>query len=281
MPGATAGTESSLRKRRRRRADADVGGPLPALHSPRTVGVTWGATSVGRGPCTSAGPLIAVLHAERTRNPAWCLRHGSASSTKPAKDVASPMEKKSEFRIDDEMARQIEVYKEDLEPFVGKESLNAAIAAVPFVGSVILSIANDVGTRKSYERAIEMFRLIKQNLERLHETKLDRAFFTTDEFQTLLFLAFEQLRTTHDTEKRAMLAAALSNSGTTEFSTEERKELFVRILRDLSPQHIRVLKGLVPAERFKDAGPTFWPKESNPEGESLGLLQYLSAMGLG
>jgi len=187
---------------------------------------------------------------------------------------------KSEFRIDDEMARQIEAYKQDLEPFVGKEALDAAIAAVPFVGSVILSITNDVATRKSFERAIEMFRLIKEILERLDENKLDKASFKTDEFQTLLFLAFEQLRTTHDKEKRAMLAAALSNSGTTEFSTEERKELFVRILRDLSPQHIRVLKELVPAEHFRDAGPTFWPTESNPGGEFLGLLQYLTAMGL-
>ena len=199
---------------------------------------------------------------------------------KRTEQMRGRMRKKSEFRIDDEMARQIEAYKEDLEPFVGKKSLNAAIAAVPFVGSVILSIASDIGTRKSYERAIEMFRLIKQNLEHLDESQLDKDFFTTDEFQTLLFLAFEQLRTTHDKEKQAMLAAALSNSGTTDFSAEERKELFVRVLRDLSPQHIRVLKGLLPTGQYEDSPPDFWPKESDPGGEFLSLLQHQSVVGL-
>lgn len=190
------------------------------------------------------------------------------------------MKKKSALRIDDRTAHAIESARHDLEPFVGKEALDAAIAAVPVVGSVILAVANDISTRRSFERAIELFRLMKEDFERLDEAKLDKEFFKTEEFQTLLFLALEQLRTTHDKEKQRMLAAALTKSGVADFSSEERKELFMRIIRDLSPQHIRILKSLVPEERSKGIIHSAWPKECNPTGELLALVQYLSAVGL-
>jgi len=190
------------------------------------------------------------------------------------------MEKKSISRIDDGVARAIEAYQQDLEPFVGRESLNAAIAAVPYIGSVILSLTNDVATRRSYERGIELFKLMKEQFERIDHSKLDKEFFKTEEFQTLLFLGFEQLRTTHDKTKQKMLATALSNSGSVQFSCEERKELFVRILRDLSSQHVQVLKMLIPSESVKDSPVDSWPTESSPVEERLGVLKYLSAMGL-
>jgi hypothetical protein len=190
------------------------------------------------------------------------------------------MENKSVLRGDDKLRESIEVYREALEPLIGREGINAAIAMIPYVGSSILSIMNDLVGRRLYERSVEVFGVIKERLEHVEEAKINKEFFRGEEFQTLLFLALEQLRTSHDRDTRLMLSNALANSGLAEFSSEERKELFLRILRDLSPSHIRTLKALLPAERHREAGPTFWPYESNPNGEQLAILQYLSGTGL-
>ena len=90
----------------------------------------------------------------------------------------------------------------------------------------------------------------------------------------------EQLQTTHDKTKIEMLANALVNSAVSDFSTEERKELFVRTLRDLSPNHVRTLKQLMPAENRLTVSPDFWPTVVAPKNEELGILQSLTASGM-
>jgi len=51
---------------------------------------------------------------------------------------------------------------------------------------------------------------------------------------TIIVLAVEQLQTTHDKQKLEMLANAVANSGTTAFSRDFRKELFLRIFHSLA-----------------------------------------------
>jgi hypothetical protein len=91
-----------------------------------------------------------------------------------------------------------------------------------------------------------------------------------------VFIAIQALLTTHDKEKKKMLSAALASSCKTTFASEDRKELFVRILRDLSPSHIQVLKKL-----FRPwYAPGRYLPIGEPEGEELAILQYLAANGL-
>src|SRR5262249_49775741 len=112
------------------------------------------------------------------------------------------------------------------------------------------------------------------------DANINKEFFQGEEFQTLLFLGFDQLQTTHDREKLRLLASALANSGVSSFSEETRKELFIRVLRDLTPLHIHALKELLPSKRYLEAGPTFWKGVSPRQGEEIGILQYLAANGL-
>jgi hypothetical protein len=62
----------------------------------------------------------------------------------------------------------------------------------------------------------------------------------------LLFEALRQLNVTHDREKLEMLGVALANSGAESFKDDDRKDLFVRFVRELTRQHINVLHRLLP-----------------------------------
>jgi hypothetical protein len=167
--------------------------------------------------------------------------------------------------------------------------------------------------KRLIERIVEVFQEVKSQLDEMDESQIQKEYFMTEEFQTLLTLVLQEIQTTHDRAKLRMLASALTNSGQTRFHGETRKELFVRTLRALSPEHIRTLNSLTPTrityEEFvksqmslKDfvdedgyslgaldprtpqpwrAGPLkAFPLIQAPKGEQLLLLQNLVGNGL-
>jgi hypothetical protein len=153
----------------------------------------------------------------------------------------------------------------------GDEALFALAVSIPLAGNAISSILGGVAKRRVAERATDVFQAVKERLENVEKTKIDEEYFKSDEFMTVLLLAIEQLQTTHDKQKLGMLANAIANSGRVEFSSESRKELFIRIMRDLSPQHVAMLSAMS-AHRLAS--------RTNPTGEHLTLLQSLAAHGL-
>jgi len=164
----------------------------------------------------------------------------------------------------------------DSKNYVGKEAVNAAMSAIPVIGGPLLSLTNDLATKRFIERAVEMFTIMKNQIEKMDKEKIDARYFESEECQTLVFLAMEQLKTTHDRMKIRMLATALSNSGSSDFASEARKEDFIRILRDISPTHIRFLKNL-----DSNFGlPVVMPQASDPDGEAAVAYSNLAARGL-
>jgi hypothetical protein len=183
--------------------------------------------------------------------------------------------------IDDKLEKTIGNLSDQEKLDVLEETLFALIAAIPMIGGSINSLLTGVAKHRVIERATEVFSAVKERLEQVEESKIDRAFFESEEFQTLLTLVLEQLQSSHDKAKMRMLSAALVNSGMKEFSVESRKELFLRILRDLAPNHLQALNSLLPStQRFLEAGSSLWPTNSNPGGEALAVLQSLAAKGL-
>ncbi len=168
-------------------------------------------------------------------------------------------------KLDAAMIRLVE----DTKSYVGKESVNAAIAAIPYVGGSILSVTGDIATKRFRERTIEMFTIMRDQVAAIGEDRLEKDYFQSEDFQTLLFLAWEQLRTTHDKKKIRMLATGLSNSGNRDFTSETRKELFFRIIRDLSPLQVAYLQGMHRLIEVK-----------NPDEEAQGIYASLAAHGL-
>jgi hypothetical protein len=162
--------------------------------------------------------------------------------------------------IDDKLEKLVEGLRVEVNPSPQLVALDALIASIPYVGAAIGSILIDKWKQRLIKRAVTLFREIKNRMEKLEETALDHAYFDTEEFQTILFLALQQLQTTHDKQKIRMLAWAVANSGTRDYSSDTRKEIFVRALRELTPHHIEMLKRLRPAIHHGDQ--TFYTRET-------------------
>jgi hypothetical protein len=112
-------------------------------------------------------------------------------------------------------------------------------------------------------------KLSKERIEEMDEEKIDRKFFESDEFLTLFNLMLEQIRTTHDKAKLKMLAAGLANSASSDFASEKHKELFLRILRDPSPEDVLTLTCMAhPATA------------AVPQGDQFVVKQRLTSQGL-
>jgi len=161
----------------------------------------------------------------------------------------------------------------------GNEALLALIAELPVGGGAIGSLLAGRWQRRMAERAAEALGEMNKRLHQVGNDKIDRQFFETDEFQTLFTLMLEQVQTTHDKEKLKMLGVGLANATTSDFSAEHRKELFFRVLRDLAPEHISVLKHLRPDKHYRSMGVRSRTIDG-PGGEVSVLLQHLAASGI-
>jgi|SRR5579859_1031661 len=153
------------------------------------------------------------------------------------------------MEIDDELKQSIARLAEESDVPVQMRALDAAIAGIPLIGGSISALLTTEGKRRLVERILELADAISKRVTEVEAATLDKEYFKSEEFQTLFALAWEQLRTTHDKRKMKQLASALVTSGTTDFKDDERKELFLRVLRDLSPGHIFILSSLLPSER--------------------------------
>jgi hypothetical protein len=157
------------------------------------------------------------------------------------------------------------------------ESVVVLLSTIPFASGPISALLAGKAHRRLAERVKEVLSELKQRYES-DQDKVDKKFFDTEEFQTIFFLTMGQLQTTHDKEKLKSLANALTNSGLLEFSSDDRKELFLSILRNLSPQHVCQLKSMRPMSRMPAS--SMPPVLKNPSGEERAILQSLVAQGL-
>jgi hypothetical protein len=118
---------------------------------------------------------------------------------------------------------------------------------IPFgVGAALLTLVGELAGRRINSRLNDVVEHFTNRLRELGEEKIDREWFTSEEFQTLLFDALRQLQVTHDSAKLKMLGVGLANSGADGFKEEERKDLFIRFVRELTSQHVGVLLKLLP-----------------------------------
>ena len=183
--------------------------------------------------------------------------------------------------IDDRLEKSIEIYSKELDPDLFKKVVSKVIDQIPHYGKEINKILFGDAQRRVAERAEDVFKAVKDRVERIEDAKIDKEFLKSDEFMTILILAIEQLQTTHDKGKMDMIANAVANSGVLGFSTDSRKELFMRILRDLAPEHVQTLKAMLPRPIPGHPGVGAIPiVVKTPRGNELTILQSLAAHGL-
>lgn len=182
--------------------------------------------------------------------------------------------------IDDRLAKALEFYNKELETDIPMKATKVAIELIPHYGSHIVKLLFGDAQKRVAERAKDVFEAVRERVERIDEDKIDKEFLKSDEFMTIIILAVEQLQTTHDKEKLEMLANALANSGTTNFSSDARKELFLRVFRNLAPEHIAELQRIRIKQIGSVAGIMKGIEVKGPKGEALAVLQTLAANGL-
>jgi hypothetical protein len=196
--------------------------------------------------------------------------------------------------IDDELEKSsvaAEIQEESeqtVQNILVKSGMAGALSLIPFgVGSTINQMLTELAFRRTNERMKRMFDQMAGHIRELGQEKIDREWFRGEEFQSLLFEAIHQLHVTENEEKIRMLGNALANSGATEFKDESRKEIFLRLIRELAPQHIKLLRQLFPhrpadsnSENYLDL--SLWRNRPQVRGLGDGLLtfQMLAANGL-
>jgi hypothetical protein len=187
--------------------------------------------------------------------------------------------------IDDALEKALQQYASEALVTGQDVALDAAINAVPVAGSSIAALFSGLARRRIRERLVTVLNLMKAEIESVGEKSVCKEFFDSEEFQTLFSMVLEQLQTTHDHEKLRLLAMSLAHSGFNDFSAENRKELFIRAIRDLTPIHIDFLSELLPDYSKVAFG---WseemlfrerPAKANYTGVSLMLIQHLLALG--
>jgi hypothetical protein len=170
-----------------------------------------------------------------------------------------------------------------------KSGMAGMVSLIPCgVGATITDMLTRVATKRTHERMGQMFDEVSKQIYELGEEKIDREWFRGEEFQTLLFEALHQLHVTQDKRKIEMLGKALANSGAKQFNEESRKELFLQLVRDLTPQHVSFLRQLSPPLPKPDTDPShqpeWWLWQQRPQfpgiGSGLLILQTLAARGL-
>jgi hypothetical protein len=179
--------------------------------------------------------------------------------------------------IDDKFEKLAGQLAAEGEVTLQNRAINAAVASLPYMGAAIGSLWAGDARRRLVARLLALFAEVKQRLEAIEAELMDGAFFETEEFQTLLALAVEQLQTAHDSRKVKLLAAALASSGTKEYSKDGRKELFVRALRELTADEVLALGRMRPR---RINGFIQKPEDCGPEGEDLLVMQRLGRLGL-
>jgi|SRR5271163_385458 len=176
-----------------------------------------------------------------------------------------------------DVAVHLEHLKQDLNAGIVSGLTDATVASIlsliPGAGAAIQNLLDGRAQANVQRRWVDLFVEMKGRIDEIRASISDVSFYGSDEFQTLLALAREQLWTTHDKEKLRMLAVALANSGATEFRGDD-KELMLRALRAISPSDLKnlnhdYLKGWLPLTKRIEYAP-----------DVLGSLSRLASLGL-
>ena len=120
---------------------------------------------------------------------------------------------------------------------------------------------------------MQLFADLKEDVEKIRDSIPDQNYYVSEEFQSLLAQAYQQLIETHDSAKLKMLAAALANSGNAAFKADD-KEVYMRVLRSLSAFDLQTLNDA----RLKGWSP--YTHEIHYSPEVLSSLSRLTGQGL-
>lgn len=120
--------------------------------------------------------------------------------------------------------------------------IRGVIQGIPYVGGTLDTWFFSKARKVKEQRLTSFLKRLDSKYRELEEKKIDKRFIETEEFLYLLEIVLEKILREHREEKRELLAQALVNSTKTVNSDYGNKELIFRLISDLDPLHIHVLR---------------------------------------
>ncbi|MBU0967722.1 MAG: hypothetical protein KKA54_15225 [Proteobacteria bacterium] len=129
----------------------------------------------------------------------------------------------------------------------------AALNAVPIVGGSFATLVNAYIPERKHKRLLEFIEKVAQNVDELKD-RVSNEYVATDEFAFLFERTFQGALDNYQKEKLDAFRAALLNAlvAPADLNAETR-ELYIRLVNDLTPRHIRILRALIDPPGFDQA----------------------------
>ena len=121
---------------------------------------------------------------------------------------------------------------------------DGGLSLIPFFGTAISSALDTrlaiIAEKNSHIFAEEL----KRRMEHLDGNKIDKEFLESEEFVSLLMEILQKMNKVYEKDKIRSLSSIFINSSLTDKSKTKYKENFVRIVSDLSMDHIAVFSAI-------------------------------------
>jgi hypothetical protein len=104
--------------------------------------------------------------------------------------------------IDDPIESHVQELKQDLDIAITHHLKEATVAGVlsliPGIGSAVQSLLDGKAKANLEQRWLNLFVDFRERIEQVRESIPDESYYASDEFQTLLALAYQQLATSDE-----------------------------------------------------------------------------------
>ena len=122
-----------------------------------------------------------------------------------------------------------------------KGLIDGGLSLIPFLGSAISSSLDTRAFQLFEENSRKFTEEVGRLVTNIDESKLDKKFLETPEFTSLLIETLARNARTHDEEKINLFAKVFASFSTNQGSKINFKEGLIRIIDELSVEHIKVL----------------------------------------
>ena len=120
--------------------------------------------------------------------------------------------------------------------------MDGGLSLVPFFGTAAVSVLSARAAKIAEGNSKRFAEEVKERVNRLDLSKLDKSFVESDEFASLLFEILTRNARAYEEEKIKLFANIFVHSAFLENSRTPYKEGFIRIVSDLSLDHIALFR---------------------------------------
>ncbi len=135
----------------------------------------------------------------------------------------------------------------------GEDVIHGLLSLLP-AGGFLDALLFKRMEKSARQRLEELHLKFANDLSKLDESKVDKEYLKSEEFDVLLMKVVAKTIWEHSEEQRNYFRQLLLNSVTVDFSKNPLKETLLGIIGDLSPAHVKVLHAFAEGQLKDDSG---------------------------